>query len=58
MPEDCWKWGLVYYNPADPALLVEKRGGPGFTLNFGNRLSWLLGAGVLAVIVLPLMLAR
>jgi len=58
MPEECWKWGMVYYNPADPALLVEKRSGPGFTLNFGNRLSWLLGAGLVAVIVLPLALAR
>jgi uncharacterized membrane protein len=58
MPEDCWKFGSFDYNPADPALMVEKRSGPGFTLNFGNRLSWVVLAGLLALIVLPLFLVR
>jgi uncharacterized membrane protein len=56
MPEECWKFGSIYYNPADPALMVEKRSGPGFTLNFGNRLSWVFLAGLLALIFLPLLL--
>jgi uncharacterized membrane protein len=31
-----WKWGLLYYNPDDPAVWIEKRFGIGWTLNFGN----------------------
>jgi uncharacterized membrane protein len=46
-PDTAWKWGLVYYNPADPALIVEKRFGLGYTLNFGNRWSWVLTAALL-----------
>ncbi len=48
-PDQAWKWGLFYYNPDDPALMVEKRMGIGYTLNFGNRLSWVLTAVVLAI---------
>jgi uncharacterized membrane protein len=32
-----WKWGIIYYNPQDPGLFVEKRNGLGRTLNFGNK---------------------
>jgi uncharacterized membrane protein len=53
-PDACWKWGVFYFNPADPAILIEKRFGIGYTLNLGNRWSW----GVLAVLILvPLALA-
>jgi uncharacterized membrane protein len=53
-PDACWKWGVFYFNPADPAILIEKRFGIGYTLNFGNRWSW----GVMAVLILvPLALA-
>jgi uncharacterized membrane protein len=38
----CWKWGLVYFNRSDPAILVESRTGVGYTLNFGNVWSWVL----------------
>ena len=52
-PDQCWKLGLFYYNPADPAVMVEKRFGVGYTLNFGNRsLWWILGSGVLAFLVM------
>jgi uncharacterized membrane protein len=57
-PEDCWKFGSIYYNPADPALMVEKRSGPGFTVNFGHPASWLLLAGILAFALIPGFLAR
>jgi uncharacterized membrane protein len=51
-PDAAWKGGFLYYNPNDPALLVEKRMGIGWTLNMGNRWSWLiLGAGVLAIVM-------
>jgi len=49
-PDACWKWGLVYINPADPSILVEKRFGIGYTLNLGNRRTWL----VLALTLIPL----
>ena len=22
-PDQCWKWGLIYFNPADPSILIE-----------------------------------
>lgn len=44
-PDACWKWGLFYVNAADPSILVEKRFGIGYTVNLGNRWSWVaLGA--------------
>jgi len=45
-PQECWKGGIIYYNPNDPVLFVEKRGGLGYTFNFGNRWSWILIAGL------------
>ncbi len=41
-PDRCWKAGIFYVNPADPALFVEKRVGIGYTLNFGNPWSWIM----------------
>ena len=46
-PDECWKGGAIYYNPSDSALMVEKRSGIGYTLNFGNRLAWVILAFVL-----------
>ena len=46
------KWhaaGIFYYNPADAAVIVPKRFGWGWTLNFARPLSWLYIGGVLAV---------
>ncbi len=34
---ECWYWGgLIYYNPSDPAVFVEKLVGIGMTVNMGN----------------------
>lgn len=38
---------LAEPNPDDAALMVEKRGGAGLTVNFGNPWSWVL-CGLLA----------
>jgi uncharacterized membrane protein len=57
-PDACWKWGLIYVNPADPLILVEKRFGVGYTLNFGNRWSWALLALVLAPLAIGALLLR
>jgi uncharacterized membrane protein len=51
-PQSPWRYGVVYYDKADPRLFVPKRTGLGWTLNFGHRASWLaLGAIVLAAAV-------
>jgi uncharacterized membrane protein len=59
-PDECWKGGLFYYNPSDPAVFVEKRFGVGWTLNLGNPRTWLgLGATLLfgaAVVGLSILL--
>lgn len=50
-----WKGGLLYFNPADRALMVPKRQGIGYTLNFARPVSWLiLGGIVLVSLGLPL----
>ncbi len=42
-----WKWGIFYVNRDDSALLVEKRFGVGYTLNFGNPWGIAIMAGIL-----------
>ncbi|WP_313894294.1 DUF5808 domain-containing protein [Psychrobacillus sp.] len=37
-----WKGGMFYVNKDDPSILVEKRFGVGWTLNFGRPLSWIV----------------
>lgn len=52
-PDNAWRGGVVYYNPADGAVLVPKRFGLGWTLNFARPLSWVyLGAILLFVLAL------
>lgn len=51
----CWKGGMIYWNRADPAVIVPKRFGIGWTFNFGHPISWLVLAVILAV---PLALGR
>ena len=48
-PDRAWKLGLVYFNPDDPALWVEKRFGVGWTVNFARPGAWLFIAGILAL---------
>jgi uncharacterized membrane protein len=45
-PNECWKAGLIYYNPDDAALFVQKRFGLGYTFNFANPWSWILLLGL------------
>jgi uncharacterized membrane protein len=48
-PNECWKGGILYYNPNDPVIFVGRRDGAGFTLNLANPWSW-------AVLASPLVL--
>jgi uncharacterized membrane protein len=45
-----WRGGLFYINGEDHALLVPRRFGLGWTLNFGNPRAAMLLAGVVALI--------
>jgi len=52
-----WKFGLIYVNKEDPSLMVEKRFGVGWTMNFGHVGSWiflviLIGSIVLVSLIL------
>jgi uncharacterized membrane protein len=55
-PDDGWN-GIFYSNPDDPALFVPKRYGVGYTLNFGNRWSWVVLVLIFAMLVGPLILS-
>jgi hypothetical protein len=56
-PDARWIAGFIYFNRTDPALLVEKRMGIGWTLNFGNPWSWVpLMALALAVVLSPILM--
>ncbi|WP_026883040.1 DUF1648 domain-containing protein [Clostridium akagii] len=47
-----WKLGLVYFNPKDPALFIEKRFGIAFGLNYGKKKAYLLIIIVMISIIL------
>jgi len=51
--DEHWKMGLIYFNPDDPALFIEKRFGIGYTMNMARPVVWLVLA---ALLVLPLSL--
>ena len=51
-PDSAWVMGLFYVNRNDPALLVEKRFGIGYTLNFGHPVSWVLIGLLVAIPVM------
>lgn len=52
-----WLAGMIYYNPDDAAVFVEKRYGIGSTLNMARWQAWLAVAGLLLFIVLTIVLS-
>lgn len=46
-----WKGGMFYVNKDDPSILVEKRFGIGWTLNFGKPVSWIFLFGPIVIIL-------
>ncbi len=50
-----WKLGLIYYNPNDPTIFVEKRMGIGWTINMANPIAV---SGFILFIVLTFILIR
>ncbi|MDY3126835.1 MAG: DUF5808 domain-containing protein, partial [Corynebacterium sp.] len=51
-----FKWGMFYYNPQDPAVVVEKRFGVGMTLNFATWQGKLFAALIIATLLVGLTL--
>ena len=57
-PDAGWKLGLIYFNPEDPAIFVEKRIGIGYTLNFGKIRVWIILTAIVALPMLIRILSR
>jgi len=55
-PDECWKLGLFYFNPADPAIFVEQRFGIGYTVNFANHATWIFAGVIGALSFSPILL--
>lgn len=53
-----WKLGLFYFNPSDPSLTVEKRGGIGWTINMARPISWVLVLGILVFLVISILMSK
>ena len=51
-PNECWKGGMIYYNPNDAALFVARRDGIGLTSNMGNPWSWVMLASLPVLIAI------
>jgi uncharacterized membrane protein len=52
-----WIAGIIYVNRNDPAIVVERRFGIGYTLNLGQPVSWIvIGLLVLAPLALIFLL--
>jgi uncharacterized membrane protein len=47
-----WKLLIFYFNRAEPRLLVRKRSGLPFTINFARPTAWAITAIVLAIVVI------
>jgi uncharacterized membrane protein len=56
-PDECWKFGMLYFNPDDAALWVEKRAGIGYTMNFAHISAWAIMGLILLVPILGLLAA-
>lgn len=52
-----WKLGMIYYNPNDTAVFVEKRFGIGMTVNFAKWQAWAMLAGILVFTVATIIIS-
>ncbi len=57
-PDACWYGSMFYCNREDPALMVPKRFGIGYTFNFGRPAAWwMLVAAIFVPILFSLLLS-
>ena len=57
-PNECWKGGMIYYNPNDAALFVARRDSVGFTSNMGNPWSWVMLGSLVVLIAIGVLVMR
>jgi uncharacterized membrane protein len=57
-PNECWKGGMIYYNPNDAALFVARRDSVGFTSNMANPWSWVMFGSIPALIAIGFLVMR
>jgi uncharacterized membrane protein len=53
-----WKLGVFYFNRDDPAVVIEKRFGLGYTLNFARPITWIIILLALAGALTPVLASR
>jgi uncharacterized membrane protein len=49
--DNYWKLGMIYFNPQDPIIFLERRYGIGWTINFGNIKAVLILIGILIALI-------
>ena len=52
-----WKGGVIYFNRNDSSIMVPKRFGYGYTLNFAHPVTWILFAAPLIALLIILTVA-
>ena len=57
-PNECWKGGMIYYNPNDAALFVARRDSVGFTSNMANPWSWVILGSLPVLIAIGFLIMR
>ena len=55
--DDNWILGGMYFNRNDPAWMVEKRRGIGWTVNFANPKAWLAIGGLVIFIIINIVIS-
>ncbi|MFD1674032.1 DUF1648 domain-containing protein [Alicyclobacillus fodiniaquatilis] len=53
-----WKGGILYFNPQDPAIFVNKRFGIGWTFNFAHPIVWVILVVIIGIPVIRSWLAK
>ena len=54
--DDCWIWGLFYYNPHNTHFLINERVGMGMSMNLAKPAAkWLMGLTALLIALMPLL---
>lgn len=48
---DGWILGRIYFNPEDNSVIVKRPHG-GYTMNFGNKQTWIFSIVVVMIIIL------
>lgn len=52
-----WKLGQFYFNKDDPAFMLEKRFGVGWTINFARPLAWIILLAIIGLAIgIPLLM--